>query len=170
MNPDEEPQKQPRVIRVATLLAILMALTTVITGFIATRWAYAPSEVLIVKNAPVPVRPPEVKDGSKVFLTIDFCKNSDTKGTTSVSLIGKSGPIIAVNWPPDTTPAMCGFLKDVPVPIPAQTPSDTYYVEFVLCYDINPLKENQCTAFKSQNFKVINSKLSPGDAHVEEKL
>lgn len=170
MNPQEQPEeKQPKVIRVATLLTILLILLILVAGFIVTRWAYEPSQALVINNKPVPVEPPEVKDGGKVFLTINYCQKKTLTMHTEVHLIGEQGADIDVVWPTSTVPKGCNLLTEIPVKIPGQTPTDTYYAEFTSCGDVNPLKKDKCTIFKSKHFKVVNSKLSPGDAQVEEE-
>lgn len=159
---------QPKSVRLTTLFLIVMIVITILVGGTAVRWAYQSSQVLIVKNTPVPALPPEVKDGDKVFLNIDYCKTSDAIGTTTVNLVGQKGAKIPINWPEDRSGEGCNKLEAVPVPIPAQTPTDTYHVEFKTCYNVNPLKKNRCTDFTSQDFKVTNSKLNSGDVKVQE--
>lgn len=158
--------KAPRTIRLFTLATIVI-IGIVILGILRlSTWLIQPSQVLRVNNSPVPVQPPEVRDGGNVFLTIDFCKASKATGITTLNLIGETAKAkIAVSWPVDTTPKQCAVFKDVPIPIPAQTPSDVYHAEFVTCYTVNPLKHT-CTTFISRSFKVVNSKLNPGDAKV----
>lgn len=162
----KEP-KLPRTIRIATLVAVFMVALLSLGGIRLVSWAFASTEVLVIKNTPVPAKPPEVKDGDRVYLTIDFCKNSNAVGRNTVHLIGSQGAKVSIDWPEDTTKKQCAIFAEIPVPIPAQTPSDTYHVEFITCYDINPLKKNKCSTFTSQSFKVINSKLNPGDAKVQ---
>lgn len=156
-------------IRVKQILAYAaLAILAIAVGFYVY-WSLQPSEVLVVNNSPVPVQPPEVRDGGKVYLTIDFCKKSGAHGTTTLNLIGETvGAKIAIAWPVDTTPEQCQVYPEIPVPIPAQTPTDMYHAEFVTCYDVNPLKRS-CTTFTSRSFKVTNNKLNPGDATVQEQ-
>lgn len=156
-----------QTIRIETLIIIVLLFITVVGGGFLLKWAYQSSEILVVNNSPVPARPPEVKDGDKVFLTIDFCKKGDYADKTTLNLVGDAGAKIAVNWPTSRTTEQCTVYKDVPIPIPAQTPSDTYHAEFEVCYDVNFLKKNRCTTFTSQSFKVVNDKLNPGDAIVK---
>ncbi len=132
-------------------------------------WSYQTPEVLKVHNSPVPVFPPEVQAGtSAVFLDIDYCKNYSLHGKVYVNLIGQTtGAKIAVVWPVDKAPTGCNHLKQVPVLIPPQTPTDTYTVTFLITYgNINPIKEAEPTEFTSQSFKVSNPKLQAGDAQV----
>lgn len=131
------------------------------------RWSSQPSTVLKIKNNPVPAQPPEVKDGSQIFLTIDFCKSTSNWGVSEVYLLGEHGPKIPVNWPVDKTDKGCAVYQAVPIPIPANAPTDTYRVSFNTCYDVNPLKTGRCTEFQSTSFKVMNSTLNPGDAKVQ---
>ncbi len=160
-----EESNTPKTVRVITLIVIVAIILLAVGLMRLLTWSFAPNQVLIVRNTPVPVQPPEVKDGGKIYLNIDYCKEVTAVGKTEVNLIGESaGAKIAVAWPDDESKAQCSVLNDVPVPIPAQTPTDTYHVEFVVCYDINPVKRNRCTTFTSQHFKVLNDKLNPGDA------
>ncbi len=162
--------KPPRTIKLATLFAVMLAVILVLGGARFLTWSYESSEALVINNMPVPVQPPEVKDGGKVYLTINYCMKKTLLLETSVRLVGEQGAIVNVAWPTSTVQKGCNLLADVPVSIPGQAPTDKYYVEFSACGDINPLKKNKCTVFKSKPFKVINSKLSPGDAQVEEKM
>lgn len=159
-------KKEPRTIKVATLFVMLMTGMALVGGIIVLRWAYAPSTALVINNAPAPTKPVEVKGGEKVFMEVDFCKTTDAEGHTTVYLIGEQGAKISINWPIDRSAKGCTFAPEVPVPIPGQTPTDTYHLEFTTCYDINPLKQDKCTAFTSQNFQVNNAKLNAGDARV----
>ncbi len=163
---NKQTASTPKSIKAVTLITIFMAFLILLVGARLVTWSFAPSRVLVVKNSPTPVEPPEVKDGEAVALSIDFCKLTNAWGQTEVNLVGDMGAKIAVAWPVDKTEKGCAFYPKVPVPIPAQTPTDTYKVTFEVCYDVNPLKTNKCTYFESQKFKVINDKLSPGDAKV----
>lgn len=127
-------------------------------------WSSQTSKVLVVNNDPVSVRPPEVQaNGGVIILTVDYCKNSGAHGVTEAFLIGETfGGKIAINWPVDRSPKGCNKL-DVPVPIPAQAPTDTYHIVYEITYRVNPIKSGY-TTFRSQSFKVINEKLQPGDA------
>lgn len=175
----EMPLKRPRVIKVVTLFTIILVIAAVLFTAISVKWATQSPNVLEVKNSPVPVHPPEVPDGGAVTLSVDFCKRSKNSGQVALNLIGKMGAKIAVVWPPENLQKVCS--KDMPtkiactpqekekdcipvrVPIPAQTPSDTYHAEFNICYNLNPFKK-PCVVFTSKEFRVINSKLNPGDA------
>lgn len=162
-----EEQKEPRVIKLATLATVLMVVAIGFFGFHVVRWAFAPSEVLVINNAPVPVQPPEVKDGDKIYLEIDYCKKQDVIDDTTLYLIGENNSAkIAINWPKGRTPVQCAHLPQVPIHIPAQTPSGTYHADFEVCYDINPLKKDRCTTFISQSFRITNQVLDSGDAKV----
>ncbi len=160
-------EETPRTVKIQTLAIVIMTVIALLSGFFVLRWSYQSSKVLVVNNSPVPVKPPEVIPEGKIFLDIDFCKYNDLTDKTAVTLVGEHGANIAVNWPSGKAPPQCTVLKDVPLPIPAQTPTDTYYAKFEVCYNINYLKKNRCTTFTSQSFKVINSKLSPGDAKAQ---
>ncbi len=153
-------------LQLSKVLAIIVSLGFLVTASILVYWSYQPSVVLTVNNGPVPIHPPEVKDGDKVYLTIDFCQAISSVANTRLRLIGETGALIGIKWPSGRVEKGCNVYKDVPIIIPGQTPSDTYYAEFTTCYDVNPIKSNQCTTFTSQPFKVVNPKLSPGDAKV----
>lgn len=156
-------------IKLSRILSIIVSASLIALSLQMFYWTTQPSKVLVINNEPVPVEPPEVKDGGKVFLTIDFCQDISATAVTEVHLVGEQGAKVRVNWPPGRVEKQCSVYPDIPVPIPGQTPTDIYYVEFKSCYDINPLKNNQCTIFKSKSFKVINPKLQPDDAQVEER-
>jgi hypothetical protein len=130
-------------------------------------WSAQPSTVLTIKNDPVPARPAEVAPDGEILLAIDFCQTISAVMVTEVHLLGEHGADIAVNWPRGRVEKGCNTYPKVPVPIPGQTPTDTYVAVFKSCADINPLKDHQCTTFRSQSFKVVNSKLNPGDAQVK---
>ncbi len=138
---------------------------TLIVLSILGYWLIQPSNVLVVKNGPLPVRPQEVNaNGGQIIATVDFCKNSSATGKIVVYLAGNNGAKIDVNWPDDTLKKGCKKF-DIPIPIPAQTPTGEYHVVFEATYMVSPIK-NSFTTFQTQTFKVVNDKLQPGDAKV----
>lgn len=154
-------------IKVSSLFIGFLFVLLVVSGFTILRWAYESSEVLKINNAPVPVAPPAVTPDDKVYLKIDFCKKRDLTDRTTLHLVGNSGARIPINWPTGRAPAQCTVFEQVPLSIPAQTPTGKYHAEFTVCYDINPLKKNRCTTFISQDFSVINRQLNPGAVQVQ---
>ena len=159
--------KKTVTLQISKVLAALVSMAILAGSLQVMVWSSRPSIVLTINNDPVPAKPPEVKGGDKVYLDIDFCQSVSAVMVTEVKLRGEHGAIIDVNWPSGRVEKGCNVYKDVPVPIPGQTPTDTYVVEFKSCANVNPIKNNQCTTFKSKPFKVMNPKLNPGDAQVQ---
>lgn len=154
-------------LNLSRILAIVVSVGILGIAGQALLWSLQPSTVLTVNNEPVPAEPPEIQGGDKIHLTVDFCQSISAVATTRLRLVGAEGALIPVNWPTGRVEKGCNTYPDIPIPIPGQTPTDTYYAEFITCYYINPLKNNQCTTFRSKTFKVVNSVLNPGDAKVQ---
>lgn len=162
-------QEDGKASGVARLFAYGSLLLTGLVVATVLFWSFQSSKVLEVKNSPVDAFPPEVQAGtSAIFLDIDYCKYTKVDGVVEVNLIGQTtGSKIGVTWPQDKTPRGCARLKQVPVLIPPQTPTDTYTAVFSITYaKINPIKPAQPVTFSSKPFKVVNKKLQPGDATV----
>lgn len=154
-------------LKLSNIVALIVSVLIVGLMIQVLFWSSQPSVVLTINNDPVPVQPPEVNIGSEVYLNIDFCQSISALMVTEVHLLGERGADIGVAWPPGRVEKGCYVYPKVPVPIPGHTPSDTYVLTFKSCANINPLKDDQCTEFKSQSFRVVNAKLNPGDAKVQ---
>lgn len=120
-------------------------------------WSLQPDDILTVSNNPVSVRPLEVVNDGAVNLTIKYCKNHRATGKVEVRLVGSTTKV-DIPWPTDTTDAGCHTIE-VPVRIPAQTPTDTYRFTFNILYNVNPLKSAIPESFQSQKFHVTNTTL-----------
>lgn len=150
--------------RIFAYLTILLAGVALALGGLLIYWSLQPSNILDIKNDPLPVRPLEVSaNGGIVIATVDYCKTRKVDGHAKVYLVGEgNGQKPELAWPVDTQGPQC--LKiDIPIPIPASTQTDVYHIVFEVTYKVNPLKD-QVAVFRTRSFKVINEKLQPGDA------
>ncbi len=167
LNDAETVTEGRRYGRSSQLLQVFGYTGLVLTAFIVGLflfWSYQPTDILTIKNDPVPVKPTEVDAGEGiVYLNTDFCKNRKATGVTRVFLVGETkGQKPEISWPLDTTPPQC-LKTDVPLHIPASAQTDTYHAVFEITYQVNPLKK-QVVTFHSRSFSVVNIKLQPGDA------
>lgn len=153
MNPSEIPSKATRVIN--KLVFIAMAL---VAGLIALFlfWAFQPSDVLVVKNTPVPVRTIRehpTADGV-VILNVDYCKKIKAIGRSRVSFISPSREIFLPIGEERQDPT-CGQ-KEIPILIPHELPSGKYKVRFRIEYKINPVR-TVFEDFDSLEFEVVET-------------
>lgn len=123
-------------------------------------WAFQPTNILEIKNAPFPVRTIRkhpTADGV-VILKVDYCKHKNVEGVVRTSFVAQSREIFLPETI-DKQDAKCEVVE-VPVLIPHDTPADTYKVKFRTRYKLNPLKDNVVNEFESQTFKVEDGNVS----------
>ncbi len=135
------------VIAVATLTAVY--------------WLNQSRDILNFNRYPVPVRPHEVQADAVLVLLLDFCKTTDSVGTVRASLVSSRTEIL-IPWPNDNSKKGC-VNSQAGIAIPAQAATDKYKVRFRVEYKLNPLRTVP-VVIESEEFRVINPKLSPGDA------
>lgn len=146
------PSKSTKFINyivVSALVAVAIALAIFI------KWSFADTNVLEIRNNPFPARvvaDPTNRTGGIVFLTADYCKNSNTTGTVRVSYVSASREIF-LPVAPEKLPKGCSS-NDIPIVIPLNLTKDKYSIKFHVTYNINPLKKGIVLDFQSQPFTV----------------
>lgn len=118
------------------------------------KWASADENVLVVKNAPFPVRTirEHPTGGGVVFLNVNVCKNSDIVGQNRMSFISPSREVF-LPIAEEGLPKGC-LDREIPIVIPKDLPPDTYRVKFRVTYNLNPLKQGIVDEFESKEFIV----------------
>lgn len=128
----------------------MMLVISIITA-IFVFWSVQSSNVLEIKNGPVPVRPAVQRPDELIFLNVDFCKTQDVSGVVRRFLISDTVRI-PLPLQADNGPKSCQHI-DAPLLIPKQTAPDKYHVHFSITYKINPIHE-VIEEFDSQTFAV----------------
>ncbi len=115
-------------------------------------WLLVPINILVIKNDPVPVRPPTNIVGGVEILTHDFCKLTDDHGVLRESFVGNGTetflPIVSEN-----SPASCNDKTELPVIIPTTLKPGVYHVHFRATYKPTPLQV-VITEWNSQEFTI----------------
>lgn len=155
LEPVVEPERPTKTARWFNRV-IVAALVVIALGVgIFLKWSLESNSVLVVNNSPFPARvvsDPSGDTGGIVFLTADYCKNSDLEGSIRMSYVSKSNEFFLPITPEKLS--MGCKVTDVPVVIPKDLPKDTYKIKFRVTYDINPLKNNVMIDFESRQFEV----------------
>lgn len=145
LKPNPE-SKKTKLINKALLVALVVI---AISLFIMLRWAAANPNVLSLNKEPFPVR--TIREhptaGGVVFLTTDFCKNTNALGELRPSFVSETREIFL----PMTIESSNKGCHDIELPIliPKDIQPDEYKVKLRFTYDINPLKQNIVQEFYS---------------------
>jgi hypothetical protein len=121
-------------------------------------WGTAPTDVIEVKNAPVPVRTirPVAQADGVVFLDVDFCKKTDAVGRLRMSFVNeRRSREVFTPVAEERQKAACER-RELAIAIPHDISTDTYHVHFRIEYQLNPLKR-VVEEFDSKDFKVIGN-------------
>lgn len=147
----EEQSTKSKVVNWVVVGALLLIALSIGVFF---KWATANENVLVVKNAPFPVR--TIRDhptgGGVVFLNVNVCKNSDIEGQTRMSFVSPSREVF-LPVQPERLPKGC-LDREIPIIIPKDLTPDTYVIKFVVTYNLNPLKQGITDEFESKEFVV----------------
>lgn len=140
-----------RTKQIFTYLSLII-LTVIVARFVI--WSFQSSEVLQIKNSPVPVKTVTGVPESKgiIFMKIDYCKKIKATGEVRVSFVGKSVERFLPKSIDKQDPT-CKVV-DLPILIPVDLPPGNYHVHFRTSYDINPIKQDIITEFDSKDFEV----------------
>jgi hypothetical protein len=124
-------------------------------------WLVSPSDVLEVKNAPVPVR--TIREhptaAGVVILKIDYCKKLSSSGDVRISFVSSSREIFLPRSRDRQAP-VCE-IREVPIIIPEDISQGEYHVHFRATYRVNPLKQT-VEEFDSQPFEIVDTTNPPG--------
>lgn len=143
--------KDKLFIRIAYTALILIAVSISIFAY----WAAQPTDVLVVKNLPLPIE--STKDnptaGGIVILDAKYCKNLNRKGSLRLSYVSDSREVF-LPITQESSPVGCNEAQ-LPVVLPKDLVPDTYKIKFKVTYDVNPLKRGIVEQFESQSIKVV---------------
>jgi hypothetical protein len=117
-------------------------------------WSASGSDVLEIKNTPVPVRTIREHPTAEgvVILHVDYCKNVTATGRVRTSFYNSSREVFL---PVSTDYQQPGcYDVEVPVLIPKDIPPGTYRVKFRVIYQVNPIKQ-VIEEFDSKPFQVV---------------
>lgn len=131
----------------------VLALALITLGVVAY-WANQSSNVLEIKNDPIPIKFIHSADHPQgiVILKYSFCKNTDAVGIVQTSFVGV-GTKILVPEAEDRSLKSCNANLEVPYLIPPQVVPGKYRLNFEARYKINPIKTT-VTKWQSQEFEV----------------
>lgn len=149
--PVREPNLRQRIVNKLLFLSLFVAALG-IAQFLY--WSFQSEAVLKVNNEPFPSR--VVKDGPEnkgiLILNVDYCKDIAVEGNLRMSFVSQTREIFL---PLTREKGEEGCQKvDFPVLLPKELQPDKYFVRFRAVYDINPLKKNVVSEFKSQEFEL----------------
>jgi hypothetical protein len=130
---EHTPKKWP-----SRLLYIGMAIATLGIG-LYLYWLLVPIDILVIKNSPVPVRPPTNTPGGVEILTHNFCKLTNDRGSLRISFIGNNTETF-LPVTPEQSGKQCDNKVDFPVILPDTLKSATYHVHFRAIYHPNPVQ------------------------------
>lgn len=143
-------QKHSNVVNFIAYFALgLVAIVIAVFAY----WSLAQTDVLEVKNHPVPVRTirPKPKADGVLFLKVDYCKHVQANGRVRTSFVGASREIFLPVYE-DKQPPICQEVE-VPVPIPHDMAPGMYHLHYRITYQVNPIKE-VIEEFDSQEFEI----------------
>lgn len=145
----EHPSKRQTVFNY--LIGFAMGLTAVLLAVILY-WGLTGKDVLVVHNAPVPVKPAFVKTEEKITVTIDFCKVDKANGTVYTRFVSEKTELVVPTYT-DTLAPGCYDNLDFQVPIPPQLTADKWHLNYRIDYKTNPLTTVR-EEFNTQDFTV----------------
>lgn len=152
MNQPIEPPAPSKTQRVAAIIAAVSLGIAAVGVGLMLYWASASTEILTIKNSPVPVRAVEQNGDRLIILSVDYCKNINVTGTVRISFVS---PTTEVFLPitQEKSPATCSD-DDFPIILPKNLLPDEYKIKFHMTYDLNPLKKGIVQDFESKPFNV----------------
>ncbi len=133
-------------------ISLIVLIVCIVFGFVVIGWLVQPSKILTIYNEPIPTLHDGGKPGDTVVFIINYCKNSDAKGSVFWEMVGTASVTIL---PPyvDSTGKSCNKELLDPVVIPPQLKPGVYYVIWQVTYPVNPLKQDY-VEFRSGNFTI----------------
>ena len=116
-------------------------------------WSVSGNDVLSVEGTPTVV-PLVAKSEETVTVYVNYCKPSAIEGRLVKRLVTDNTELFTPTGN-ESFPVGCHSDYPVEVPIPAQTASGIYVVNFRITYKTNPLK-TVVEDFSSERFEIIN--------------
>lgn len=151
---NEDLKKAPLTIRLAYLVIASISIVVFYIAYLVVTWSYQSDNVIDIKQ-PIEVKGEPVAKDSIVILKIDYCKRIDTKGVVERKLVSDRAEYLFPTTK-DATEAECGKIEAptlLPV-LPVGATPGVYHIEYIVTYDINPLKTGIVEEFKTEEFKV----------------
>lgn len=148
-----EEQKIKRTIVASRIGYIVIGIAVIVLATIAY-WLNQPSNVLEIKNQPIPIRTirPEGHPAGVVILRYDYCKNIAVEGKIRTSFVSDSAELF-LPLADDKTEKACKDEVEVPYIIPPQITAGKYKLHFRATYQLNPIK-TVVQEWDSQSFDV----------------
>lgn len=139
-----------RSIYAVSLAVLLVAISTLLVFYY---WAIQSTNVLTIKDNPVPVERKIVKSGDVQIVNFNFCKNLNIEGSVEWSLVSNKIVILLPSYK-DRSPKSCRQNARKPIILPLITNTDdAYHFHYVITYRINPIKTIM-VQFDTQSFKI----------------
>lgn len=152
----DHPTKTTKLFNKFAAVALLVVALAI--GFFMY-WSLQPTNALEIKNNPFPSRvvaDPTGATGGTVYMTVDYCKNTDKNGEVRVSYLSASReqftPIVTEHLKPGCRK------EELPVVIPTNLSQDKYTIKFRVSYDYNPIKKDVPQFFESQPIDISAAK------------
>lgn len=138
---------------------VVVALIIAASGIgILLYWGAASTDVIEVKNSPVPIR--TIREhptaGGVVIISVDYCKKVKADGDARISFVSESREIFLPVSKERTEPTC--QVTEFPVLLPNDIPADQYKIKFRFTYDLNPIKRGVVEEFESKPFIVDDNK------------
>lgn len=117
-------------------------------------WMLYPYDVTEQNLDPLTISNPNktITAGNPVLYNVDFCKFRDVSGVAQIQLIDT----VVLNYPPITYAGETGCFKRTvgSVVIPESTIDGSYYLQFNVVYQVNPIR-TITERYNTERFKVV---------------
>lgn len=148
--------KKNKFLNIVSIISLIL-LGLIISIFLY--WMFQPTDVLEIKNSPVPSRIVDDPQGNGkiLILKINYCKKVKATGTVRPSFVSKSSETFLPSYK-DDQPVQCNGGNtgaesvDLSIFIPKDLPPDKYKVKYRIIYKVNPLKSSEPVEFESVEF------------------
>lgn len=142
--------------RINRIIAVALVFIAICLGVMLT-WATADNEPISLNQSPLPTR--TIRDhptaGGVVYLTADFCKNTDSHGELRISFVSDSHEVFLPMTKEESSKGC--HKSELVVLIPENIEPNTYRIKLALTYDVNPLKRNIKQTFYSKPIVIDES-------------
>lgn len=114
-------------------------------------WEFVPDKVFYFTSEPQ-VNGEVFHKGEPISYTFSYCKTRQVQGDLFRTLI--NGTVTTFTTIPTNLPLGCGTITKKDLIIPMSQDVDTYHLETVVVFKVNPLRDYS-VSWKSKNFKII---------------
>jgi hypothetical protein len=150
--PEEESKKAKKKLPYYFGSAVLLLALGVALLFFF--WTLQPTNVLVIKNQPIPAKYGLFNGQRTVDTIFNYCKTGDTTGQLSYDFVSTT-TVIAGPVNPAASNSGCKDGVHIPVAIPKQAPPDTYHIHWNVSYRLNPIRI-VTVQWDTQDFKVTD--------------